>query len=264
MIAHNSFGSKSAAEWQHLCPVSQCLDGLQGCGRMDVVQMPKIGYHGPRPNRHMESPVETPTASLEKHVPPTKEKPVALLGVSPANETSFKPWLSPTHRSTDKQFLKHIQVSLKLSIPEFVWSELAEFCVTGVIPLGQVSILKKSFDYSEIQSFSSYVHGRSSIPSDRLAREGEVHLKFEKLFDSIMETSRDFRGLGVSEEQISILMPRTRKIEILWCLNLEECIQVIQLSGKENILWEVRELAIGLREELKEGVIGFGHIAGLS
>ena len=214
--------------------------------------------------RKMETSLETQSASLETYFPLSQAHAVTLLDVSPSHEASLRQWLSASQRTAEKQYLKHINVTLKLSLPEYVWTELMEYCVTGSIPLGRVTIIKKSAEHAEVQSFRSSAHGRSSIPSDRLAREGEVHLKFEKLFDSILETSQEFRNLGVSEEQISILMPRTRKYEILWCLDLEECLEVLKLSGKENVLWEVREFAISLREALKEGVVGFGHIGGLS
>ncbi|MEI8025884.1 MAG: FAD-dependent thymidylate synthase [Pseudomonadota bacterium] len=208
--------------------------------------------------------METQSATLDRFVPLTQVDAVTLLDVSPSHEASLKQWLSSSQRTADKQYLKHINVTLKLSLPEYVWTELMEYCVTGAIPLGRVTVIKKSWEHVEVQSFRSSPHGRSSIPSDRLAREGEVHLKFEKLFDTILETSQEFRGLGVSEEQISILMPRTRKYEILWGLDLGECLEVLKLSGKENVLWEVREFAISLREVLKEGIVGFGHIGGLS
>ena len=208
--------------------------------------------------------METLSASLEKSIPSSQVRAVTLLAVSPSNEASLRQWVPASQRTADRQYLKHINVTLKLSIPEYVWTELTEYGVTGVIPLGRITILKKSSEHAEIQSFRSSPHGRSSIPSDRLAREGDVHLRYEKLFDSIMDASAQFRNLGVSEEQISIWTPRTRLYEVLWSLDLEECLEVLKLSGKENVLWEVRELVIGLRETLKEGVVGFGHIGGLS
>jgi hypothetical protein len=188
---------------------------------------------------------------------------LTLLEISPMDESKIKEWISATSKTEERHLLRQINLIFGLSIAEFVWLELLEMSASGMIPQGRLTLLGKRDEHFEIQSFRAATNGRYSIPSDRLPGDGEAHLLIEKFRDVSMELAEKLKSLSVSREQISIFSPKTRKVEAMWSLSLDEILKVLRLASNETALWEVRELAINLRELVKEKVPGFGMIYAL-
>jgi len=188
---------------------------------------------------------------------------LVLVEVSPSNEKTLQTWLMTVSRGTERQMLRHIQLTLEINVPEFVWHELLEMMVAGVIPSGKLTAMGKSAKYLEIDSFRAKTQGRASIPSDMLRPSGEAHLAYEKFQESTQDLIEKLQELGVCDEQIGFLTPRTREVKGIWSLTLEEAVSVLRISSRESAIWELRELAISLREILREGIPGFNLIGNL-
>lgn len=188
---------------------------------------------------------------------------VSLIEVTPFEESLLRNFIMTASRGSERQMLRHIQLSVQLTVPEFVWHELLELMVAGLIPGGSLTATLKSSKFVEILSFRSKSQGRASIPSDVLRSAGDAHLAYEKFIEQTSSLVKKLQDLGVCEEQIGLMIPRTREVQGLWSLNLEEALSVIKLAGRETVIWEVRELAINLRELLRDGVSGFNLIGSL-
>jgi hypothetical protein len=189
---------------------------------------------------------------------------LTLLEVCPSEDSKIKEWISAACKTEDRHLLRQINMVFGLSIPEFVWFELLEMMSSGTIYQGRLTLLSKREEHFEVQSFRAAPVGRFSIPSDRLPGEGEAHLLIEKFREASIQLAEDLKSLSVCREQISIFLPKTRKVEAMWSLSLDEILKVLRLASNETALWEVRELAVNLRELVREKVPGFGMIYALS